>query len=117
MAAIFKKYKITYTEGGVTKIYFFLGNPKTYTGISAGCGVDDASDDEESEVETPVGKLLGSGFVVRAHIYYKAGGKSKVAAILIPSNKFVAFRKSMSGKPYNGGTVTSVRQPRRASSY
>lgn len=117
MAAIFKKYKITYTEGGVTKTYYFLGNPRTYTGISAGTGVDDASNDEEAEVESSVEKILGSGFVVRAKIYYKAGGKSKTAAILIPSNKFVAFRKSMAGKPYNGGTVTSVRQPRRASSY
>lgn len=117
MTAIFKKYKITYTKGGVTKTYFFLGNPKTYTGIGTGTGVDDTSDAEEAEVESSVEKILGSGFVVRAKIYYKVGAKRKTAAILIPSNKFVAFRKSMAGKTYNGGTVTSVRQPRRATSY
>lgn len=117
MAAIFKRFKITYIEGGETKIYFFLGNPRTCTGIGTGTGVVAATDEEESEVETPVGKLLGSGFVVRAKIYYKVGDKRKTAAILIPSNKFVSFRKSMVGKQYNGGTVTSVRQPRRATSY
>lgn len=117
MAAIFKKYKITYTEGGVVKTYYFLGNPRTYTGIGTGTGVEDASDEEEAEVESSVEKILGSGFVVRAKIYYNVGGKRKTAAILIPSNKFVAFRKSMAGKTYNGGTVSSVRQPRRASNY
>lgn len=117
MAAIFKKYKITYVEGGDTKTYFFLGNPRTYTGIGKSTGVEDATEEEEAEVESSVEKILGSGFVVRAKIYYKVGEKRKTAAILIPSNKFVVFRKSMVGKQYNSGIVTSVRQPRRASIY
>lgn len=117
MVAILKKHKISVTDQGQTRTYFFLANPKTYIGIGNDCGVTEATDAEQIEGNMSVGEILGTGLISRAKIYFKVGDKRRSANVLIAQNRLAAFRRKMPGKPYSSGTVTSVRQPRRATSY
>lgn len=116
MPAILTLHKITIPAAGTApaKKYFFLGNPRTYNGLSAETGVEEASDKERGEPAHSVAELLGTGQIVRASIYYKVGAKRRSARIITTPDKLVAFRASKIGNEYKSGKITGIRTPRRA---
>lgn len=113
---ILKLHKLTYNDGQASKTVYFRAHPDTYKGLKTATGVELVDDDEKPDTIAHVSEMLGTGVIVRAHVYYKAGTQRKTAQLLVPANKFLGFRKQI-GKPYRNGTITQIRQKRTAYNY
>lgn len=106
MPAFLDVHKIT--EG--TLQLYFRANPATYDSIGTNTGVEQPSTPGEFKNRRvyQISEILKGEDFVRLYIYYKVGGKRKVAKILAAKSKVASL---LSGTlSYKGDTKATVRR-------
>ena len=116
----FAKHSLTYAEGANNYTFFFFAPPDHYTGIEALTGVTKLIDTSVlSDMPiTKTGELCLSPVAVRKTLRVTTTtGKTKYVDIVISSAKAAGIDKELQNKPYKGGTIKRVLDPRKQTKY
>ena len=99
-------------EGDSSKYVYFRGKPECYQEIAEYVGVFPCTPDDEQNVSIEKAQVLKRYAMVIA-INYEVGGKLKNTKLICSLTKIGVAFTALRGKPYRGGKIVSVRQPRR----
>lgn len=97
--------------------YFFLQSDTAYTGLATETGIDKATEAQQDAPRYKIGELLARGILVRLAVSIKDGTRIKTRKLLVTKDKVIPALEGLKNKAYGGGTITSVRVPRRMSFY
>lgn len=106
------KIKVNQNLSNAQYIYF-RGDPKCYEGISEYVGVFPCTPDDEQNVAIEREQVVKRGYALVIAIKYEVSGKAKTTKILCSLHKLDTAFSALRGRPYRGGKIVSVRQPRR----
>ena len=95
------------------KYVYFRGNPECYQEIAEYVGIFPCVPDDEQKVAIEKTQVISRGHALLIAIRYEIGGQSKTTKLLCSSHKFSAASSALRGKPYKGGKIVKVWQPRR----
>jgi hypothetical protein len=101
--------------------YFFQGNPITYDAvISVATGITVAADTDQDEAPHKVNELTRTGILKRIAVSVRVGTELKTQLLFCAIDKLTTVldgATGLKGKTAFGGTITSVRIPRKAKTY
>jgi hypothetical protein len=97
--------------------YFFRQVDGTYATLATETGIDKATADQQDAPLYDVKELLASGIVVRLSLSIKDGTRIKSGKILVTRDKVTTALDALKNKTFRGGTIVSVRFPRRMAFY
>ena len=101
--------------------YFFQGNSTTYDAvISAATGIIVAAEADQDEVPHKVSELTRTGILKRIALSVRVGTDLKTQFLFCAIDKLTTVldgATGLKGKSAFGGTITSVRIPRKARTY
>lgn len=95
------------------KYVYFRGNPECYQEIAEYVGVFPCVPDDEQNVSIEKAQVVSRGHALVIANRYEIGGKSRTIKLLCSLHKFSDASSALRGKPYRGGKIVSVWQPRR----
>ena len=110
--------KIEINQGGDSSKYvYFRGSPECYQEIAEYVGVFPCVPDDEQNVSIEKTQVVSRGHALVIAIRYEIGGQSKTTKLLCSLRCVSTASSALRGKPYRGGKIVKVWQPRRAYYY
>jgi hypothetical protein len=101
--------------------YFFQGSASAYDSIvAAATGIAAAEDTDQDEAPHRVGELTRSGIIKRIAVSVRVGTSLRSKRLFCAVDKLRTVLDSatgLKGKTAFGGTITSVRIPRKSSTF
>ena len=101
--------------------FFFQGSPITYDSVvSTATGITEAADTDQDEVPHKISELTRTGILKRIAVSIRVGTDLKTKFLFCTVDKLKTVLDSatgLKGKTVGGGTVTSVRIPRKSKTY
>lgn len=101
--------------------YFFRGSAAAYDSVVAtATGITEAIAGDQDEAPHPVSELTRAGVIKRIAVSVREGTSLKTKTLFCTVDKLKTVLDSatgLKGKTAFGGTITSVRIPRKAKTY